>query len=120
MQTPGSNGVRTRRILIRHLALQSEIHVSSYSDLPLCSRNINIASDQGLAVGIATLLVYAAAALASNASTIWSLLVACLLLCSVALLALCNSFTHCLQMYDWIVQEGKTPRKEVGNGQSTR
>ncbi|KAK0219475.1 hypothetical protein EDD85DRAFT_780578, partial [Armillaria nabsnona] len=75
---------------------------------------------ESLAVGVATLLVYAAAALAGNASTIGSLLVACLLLCSVTLLALCNSFTHCLQMYDCIVQEGKTPRKEVGNGQSTR
>ncbi|KAK0430034.1 hypothetical protein EV421DRAFT_1913490 [Armillaria borealis] len=69
---------------------------------------------ESLAVGVATLLVYAAAALAGNASTIGSLLIACLLLCSVALLSLCNSFTHCLQMYDCIVQEGKTPRKRYG------
>ncbi len=69
---------------------------------------------ESLAVGVATLLVYAAAALAGNASTIGSLLVACLLLCSVAFLALCNSFTHCLQMYDCIVQEGETPRKWYG------
>ncbi|PBK87613.1 hypothetical protein ARMGADRAFT_938663 [Armillaria gallica] len=62
---------------------------------------------EGLAIGIATLLVYAAAALAGNASTIGSLLIACLLLCSVALLALCNSFTPCLQMYDFTVQKKK-------------
>ncbi|KAK0219458.1 hypothetical protein EDD85DRAFT_348060 [Armillaria nabsnona] len=62
---------------------------------------------ESLAIGVATLLVYAAAALAGNASTIGSLLIACLLLCSVALLALCNSFTHCLQMYDCIVQKQK-------------
>ncbi|KAK0451154.1 uncharacterized protein EV420DRAFT_724515 [Desarmillaria tabescens] len=66
---------------------------------------------EGLAVGIATLLVYAAAALAGNASTVGSLLIALLLLCSVALLALCNSFTHRLQMYDCIVQEDKTLKK---------
>ncbi|KAK0472539.1 hypothetical protein IW261DRAFT_1570896 [Armillaria novae-zelandiae] len=66
---------------------------------------------ESLAVGFATLLVYAAAALAGNASTIGSLLIACLLLCSVALLALCNSFTHCLQMYDCIVQESQTPKE---------
>ncbi|PBK68169.1 hypothetical protein ARMSODRAFT_209282 [Armillaria solidipes] len=66
---------------------------------------------ESLAVGVATLLVYAAAALAGNASTTGSLLVALLLLCSVALLALCNSLTHRLQMYDCIVQEDKTLRK---------
>ncbi|SJL14836.1 uncharacterized protein ARMOST_18307 [Armillaria ostoyae] len=70
---------------------------------------------ESLAVGVATLLVYAAAALAGNASTIGSLLIACLLLCSVALLALCNSFTHCLQMYDCIVQEDETkPSTQYG------
>ncbi len=65
---------------------------------------------ESLAVGFATLLVYAAAALAGNASTTGSLLIALLLLCSVALLALCNSLTHRLQMYDCIVQEDKTLR----------
>ncbi|KAK0492864.1 hypothetical protein EDD18DRAFT_1310745 [Armillaria luteobubalina] len=62
---------------------------------------------ESLAVGVATLLVYAAAALAGNASTTGSLFIALLLLCSVALLALCNSLTHRLQMYDCIVQEDK-------------
>ncbi|KAK0184780.1 hypothetical protein F5146DRAFT_1168801 [Armillaria mellea] len=65
---------------------------------------------ENLAVGFATLLVYAAAALAGNASTTGSLLIALLLLCSVALLALCNSLTHRLQMYDCIVQEDKSLR----------
>ncbi|SJL14843.1 uncharacterized protein ARMOST_18315 [Armillaria ostoyae] len=62
---------------------------------------------ESLAVGVATLLVYAAAALAGNASTTGSLLIALLLLFSVALLALCNSFTHGLQMYDCVVREEK-------------
>ncbi|KAK0219189.1 hypothetical protein IW262DRAFT_1231105, partial [Armillaria fumosa] len=66
---------------------------------------------ESLAVGVATLLVYAAAALAGNASTTGSLLIALLLLCSVALLALCNSLTHRLQMYDCIVQEDKSLRR---------
>ncbi|PBK87617.1 hypothetical protein ARMGADRAFT_997740 [Armillaria gallica] len=65
---------------------------------------------ESLAVGFATLLVYAAAALAGNASTIGSLVIAVLLLCSVALLALCNSLTHRLQMYDCFVQEDKSLR----------
>ncbi|KAK0492839.1 hypothetical protein EDD18DRAFT_440229 [Armillaria luteobubalina] len=60
---------------------------------------------ESLSVGFATLLVYAAAALAGNASTVGSLLIAMLLLFSVALLALCNSFTHGLQMYDCVVRE---------------
>ncbi|SJL14847.1 uncharacterized protein ARMOST_18319 [Armillaria ostoyae] len=67
---------------------------------------------ESLAVGFATLLVYAAAALAGNASTIGSLLIAVLLLCCVALLAVCNSLTRRLQMYDCIVQEEKSLRKQ--------
>ncbi|KAK0463197.1 uncharacterized protein EV420DRAFT_1160348 [Desarmillaria tabescens] len=55
--------------------------------------------------GFATLLVYAAAALAGNASTVGSLHIACLLLCSAALLSLCNSSTQCLQMFDRIVRK---------------
>ncbi len=66
---------------------------------------------ESLAAGFATLLVYAAAALAGNASTTGSLLIALLLLCSVALLALCNSLTHRLQMYDCFVQEDKSLRR---------
>ncbi len=58
--TPGSNGVRhAEYLLYSTFGLQSveerEIHVSSYSDLSLCLRKINIASDRGLAVGVATL-----------------------------------------------------------------
>ncbi|KAK0219181.1 hypothetical protein IW262DRAFT_1084158 [Armillaria fumosa] len=66
---------------------------------------------ESLSVGFATLLVYAAAALAGNASTVGSLLIALLLLFSVALLALCNSFTHGLQMYDCVVREEKGKEK---------
>ncbi|KAK0430028.1 hypothetical protein EV421DRAFT_354138 [Armillaria borealis] len=66
---------------------------------------------ESLAVGFATLLVYAAAALAGNASTVGSLLIALLLLFSVALLALCNSFTHGMQMYDCVVREEKGEEK---------
>ncbi|EPQ56012.1 hypothetical protein GLOTRDRAFT_116103 [Gloeophyllum trabeum ATCC 11539] len=44
--------------------------------------------------GFATLLVYVSAALAGNASTLGKLLLACLLLVSVAFLGLCNSLTQ--------------------------
>ncbi|KAK0493565.1 hypothetical protein EDD18DRAFT_405396 [Armillaria luteobubalina] len=60
---------------------------------------------ESFGIGVATLLVYASAALASNASTPGSLLVACLLLSSVALLALSNYSTRCLQMYDCVVEK---------------
>ncbi|KAK0492840.1 hypothetical protein EDD18DRAFT_440305 [Armillaria luteobubalina] len=66
---------------------------------------------ESFSVALATLLVYAAAALAGNASTMGSLLIACLLLCTAALLGLCNSWTKRLQMYDCIVQQdGISPR----------
>ncbi|PBK68176.1 hypothetical protein ARMSODRAFT_958316 [Armillaria solidipes] len=62
-------------------------------------------------VALATLLVYITAALAGNASTMGSLLIACLLLCSAALLGLCNSWTGCLQMCECIVRkEGMSNR----------
>ncbi|KAK0219182.1 hypothetical protein IW262DRAFT_1084087 [Armillaria fumosa] len=60
---------------------------------------------ESFSVAFATLLVYAAAALAGNASTMGSLLIACLLLCTAALLGLCNSWTRCLQMYNCIVRQ---------------
>ncbi|KAK0211965.1 hypothetical protein IW262DRAFT_1412746 [Armillaria fumosa] len=60
---------------------------------------------ESFGIGVATLLVYASAAIASNASTPGSLLIACLLLSSVALLALCNYSTRCLQMYDCVVEK---------------
>jgi len=47
----------------------------------------------------ATLLVYTSAALASNASKVGSLLIACLLLISAALLGLSNSVVRRLQMF---------------------
>ncbi|KAK0201283.1 hypothetical protein DFS33DRAFT_1387225 [Desarmillaria ectypa] len=56
-------------------------------------------------------LVYAAVILAFNALTAGSLLLVCLLLFSVALLTLCNSFTRCLQMYDCVVQREGEPKK---------
>ncbi|KAK0430025.1 hypothetical protein EV421DRAFT_2025422 [Armillaria borealis] len=59
----------------------------------------------------ATLLVYVSAALAGNASKVGSLLIACLLLCSVALLGVCNSTTKYLQMYDRVVRTQGEPKK---------
>ncbi len=61
-------------------------------------------TSESFAVGFATLLVYASAALAGNASTVGSLHIACLLLCSAAVLSLCNSSTECLQMFGCVVR----------------
>lgn len=66
---------------------------------------------ENFATAFATLLVYVSAALAGNASKIGSLLIACLLLCSVALLGVCNSTTKCLQMYDRVVRTQGEPKK---------
>ncbi|KAK0219178.1 hypothetical protein IW262DRAFT_1448973 [Armillaria fumosa] len=68
-------------------------------------------SEENFTVGFATLLVYASAALAGNASTVGSLHIACLLLCSAALLSLCNSSTECLQMFGCVVRR-KGDRKD--------
>ncbi|KZT22976.1 hypothetical protein NEOLEDRAFT_572957 [Neolentinus lepideus HHB14362 ss-1] len=57
-------------------------------------------------VGFGTLLVYASAALASNASKVGSVLIACLLMVSVACLGLCNSLTKTQEMF------GRTLRRE--------
>ncbi|KZT19877.1 hypothetical protein NEOLEDRAFT_927636 [Neolentinus lepideus HHB14362 ss-1] len=46
-----------------------------------------------------TLLVYAAAAVAGNATTLGKLLLACLLLTSAAFLGLCNTLTETMHMY---------------------
>ena len=68
---------------------------------------------EGFATSFATLLVYVSAALASNASTIGSFFIACLMLVSVALLGLCNSLTDCLQMFGRIVTTtGESKRYE--------
>ncbi|PBK87620.1 hypothetical protein ARMGADRAFT_1016471 [Armillaria gallica] len=66
---------------------------------------------EGFAISFATLLVYAAVILSFNASTVGSLMIACLLLCSSALLGLCNSLTSCLQMFDCIVRVEGEPRR---------
>lgn len=55
---------------------------------------------ESFGASIATLLVYSSATLAGNVSTIGGLLVAALLLVSVALLGLCNSATKMLLMFD--------------------
>ncbi|KAK0472983.1 hypothetical protein IW261DRAFT_1506033 [Armillaria novae-zelandiae] len=70
----------------------------------------DLSATESLAVMFATTLVYASAILAFNASTLGSLLIGSLLLCSVALLTLCNSSTQCLQMYDCVVQKEGEPQ----------
>ncbi|KAG8860521.1 hypothetical protein FRB96_003775 [Tulasnella sp. 330] len=66
---------------------------------------------ESVAVSIATLLVYVSAALAGNASTVGSLLLACLLLVSVALLGLSNMVTTKLRMFGHVVRvDGKPTR----------
>ncbi|KAK0226750.1 hypothetical protein EDD85DRAFT_923412 [Armillaria nabsnona] len=64
---------------------------------------------ESFAVMFATTTVYASAILAFNASTVGILLIGGLLLCSVALLTLCNSLTQCFQMYDCIVRMDGNP-----------
>lgn len=54
---------------------------------------------ESFAVSFGTLLVYCAAALAGNASTVGSLLMACLLLFSVGVLGLSNAATRTLHMF---------------------
>ncbi|KAK0458235.1 uncharacterized protein EV420DRAFT_1748193 [Desarmillaria tabescens] len=71
----------------------------------------DVSAVESVAVMLSTVLVYAAVILAFNASTVGSLLLACLLLCSVTFLTLSNSFTQCLQMYDCIVQKEGEPKK---------
>jgi hypothetical protein len=66
---------------------------------------------EGFATAFATLLVYSAAALASNASKVGSLFIVTLLLVSVGLLGLCNALTHDLQMYECKVHVIDRPKK---------
>ena len=54
---------------------------------------------EGYATSFATVLVYASAALAGNASTVGSLMIACLLLISAGLLGIANSYTKDLRMF---------------------
>jgi len=65
---------------------------------------------EGFAVSFGTLLVYGSAVLAGNTSTTGSLLLACLLLCSAALLGLCNSFTNTLRMFGRTVYKTGKPK----------
>ncbi|KZV75861.1 hypothetical protein PENSPDRAFT_741509 [Peniophora sp. CONT] len=65
---------------------------------------------EGFAVAGATLLVYGAAALAPNASTIGNLCIAVLLLSSVALLGLCNAVTPDLCMFNRRVRQHGSPK----------
>ena len=68
-------------------------------------------SIEGFATAFATLLVYMSAALASNASAVGSLIIAGLLLVSIALLGLCNFMTAKLQRFGRIVyKEGELKR----------
>ncbi|KAG7441904.1 uncharacterized protein BT62DRAFT_936536 [Guyanagaster necrorhizus] len=67
-------------------------------------------AEEEFAVGFATLLVYASAALAGNASTVGSLHIACLLLCSAGLLSLCNHSTWCLQMFGRVIRREGEPK----------
>ena len=66
---------------------------------------------EGFATAAATLIVFSAAALASNASKVGSLFIATLLLVSVGLLGLCNAFTRDLQMYEYKVHVVAGPKK---------
>ncbi|PBK87616.1 hypothetical protein ARMGADRAFT_971601 [Armillaria gallica] len=66
---------------------------------------------ESFAVTCATMLVYVSAVLAFNASTIGSLLIAGLLLSTVALLTLCNSSTQCLQMCDRVIRRVRTSER---------
>ncbi|KAK0429617.1 hypothetical protein EV421DRAFT_1893817 [Armillaria borealis] len=70
----------------------------------------DLSAVESFALMFTTTLVYASAILAFNASTVGSLLIGGLLLCSVALLTLCNSSTQCLQMYDCVMQKEGEPQ----------
>ncbi|PBK70179.1 hypothetical protein ARMSODRAFT_995135 [Armillaria solidipes] len=56
---------------------------------------------EGFTISFSTLLVYAAVIVTFNASTVGILMIACLLLCSSALLSFCNSL---MPMFNCIVQ----------------
>ncbi len=64
------------------------------------------------AIYFATLLVYADAALAIKTSTAGSLAIACLLLCSSAVLALCNFLWPCFQVFDCVMKRVQTNQGE--------
>ncbi|KAK0469252.1 uncharacterized protein EV420DRAFT_18317 [Desarmillaria tabescens] len=59
---------------------------------------------EGYATSFATLLVYATIPLAINTSTEGSLVIACLMLCSAAVLGLCNFLWPCFQVFDCVTR----------------
>ncbi|PBK70092.1 hypothetical protein ARMSODRAFT_124752 [Armillaria solidipes] len=63
------------------------------------------------AVSFAVLSVYVAVALSFLASTMGSMAIACLLLCSSAILGLCNTLTPCLRLPDCSVCVQGLPKK---------
>ncbi|KAK0190133.1 hypothetical protein F5146DRAFT_1122490 [Armillaria mellea] len=69
----------------------------------------DLSATENFTVMFATTVVYAAAILAFNASTVGSVLIGGLPLWSVALLTLSNSLTRCFQMYNCIVQMDGNP-----------
>ncbi|KAK0472577.1 hypothetical protein IW261DRAFT_734748 [Armillaria novae-zelandiae] len=71
----------------------------------------DMTATESFAVTCATMLVYTSAALAFNASVDGSLLIALLLLSTVALLTLCNSSIRCLQICDRIIRTVGAPKK---------
>jgi hypothetical protein len=70
-------------------------------------RDMTVAEKFG--TGVATILVYASAALAGNASTVGSLMIACLLLFSAGLLGLVNSITEDLHMFGQVCKTKGSP-----------
>ncbi|PBK87645.1 hypothetical protein ARMGADRAFT_971643 [Armillaria gallica] len=113
-----------RREVARELSGEGEILVSLSQDRWIRLRGMLddlkiIASRQwreksaieGYFVSFATLLVYAAVILSSSASTAGILTISCLLLCSSAILGLCNVLTQCLQVFDCVVYMEGEPEK---------
>ncbi|SJL17770.1 uncharacterized protein ARMOST_21332 [Armillaria ostoyae] len=69
---------------------------------------------EGLAVSFARLLVYITVGLCPFVSTLGTLTIACLLLCSSALLGLCNFLMLCLQVFNYVVRVEGKPRRYQG------
>jgi len=70
----------------------------------------DLSAVEGFATSFATLLVYMAAGLANNASTVGSLFIAILMLVSVSFLGLCNSLTMDLQIFGRSVRVVEEPK----------
>ncbi|KZV75959.1 hypothetical protein PENSPDRAFT_646760 [Peniophora sp. CONT] len=70
----------------------------------------NLEPLEGFAVASATLLVYGAAVLTPNASTVGCLCIGALLIFSAALLGMCNAVTADLRMFNRSVYQQKPPK----------